>query len=264
MKWTQAELDYLEESWGKASMWYISKKIKRSINAIKIKASKLGLDSFLLSGDYITFNQLYIGLFGHTVSDYILDSWVKKRGMPVRYIRPINKKIRIISLQAFWDWAEKHKTFIEWDKTEINCLGKEPAWVERQRRLKTKARNMQIKKSGTKWTDFDDARLKHLVKNGDTYQQIAKKLNRTEGAIVRRISTIGIKILPVRIAPHESKWLENEKVLAKDMILSGIPYCTIAESVHKSEKAVRGKAYIWFGTESQDTIMNMPRERQAL
>lgn len=64
--WSQSEIEYLSEQWGTKSILAISKKLGRSPNAIKLKAYKLKLGSFLDSGDYVSLNQIYaiLGMLG--------------------------------------------------------------------------------------------------------------------------------------------------------------------------------------------------------
>ncbi|MFA1819025.1 hypothetical protein ACDX78_02275 [Virgibacillus oceani] len=43
-KWSQEELDYLEDRWGVVSIKGIANKLGRSVNAVKLKAQRTGLD----------------------------------------------------------------------------------------------------------------------------------------------------------------------------------------------------------------------------
>ena len=55
--WSLEELQYLEEKWGVTSIPAIAKHLGRTINSVKCKATKLGLQRFIDQGEYVTFNQ---------------------------------------------------------------------------------------------------------------------------------------------------------------------------------------------------------------
>lgn len=259
--WIKEDTEYLLEKWGIISIKGLSQKLNRTETAVIEKAYRLGLPDYKTSGEYITLNQIMLALFGHQTSSYIITSWVSRRKMPVKYIEVREQKVKAIKIDDFWKWAEKNKTFIEWDKTEKNCLGKEPEWVNEQRKLKSLARSTHIKRRGVPWTKTEDSRLKYLLTKNFNCKKIAKELQRTEAAVIRRISTLKLIMRPVRVPAH-NRWERIELQMAKEMIIAGMPYCLIAEKVNKTEKAVRGKAYCLFGTECQDKIIARNMERK--
>ena len=55
-KWTQEELDFLEEKWGVLSKKLIAKKLNRSLNSVIVKAVRLGLGGYINARDEITLN----------------------------------------------------------------------------------------------------------------------------------------------------------------------------------------------------------------
>lgn len=56
--WTAEEESLLAESWGVCGIPALAKKLNRSQQAIKIRASRLHLGPLLMGGDYVTLNQL--------------------------------------------------------------------------------------------------------------------------------------------------------------------------------------------------------------
>lgn len=56
--WTKEEELYLEENWGTRSIQTIAKNLGRSVNAINVRKTRMGLGRFLDSGEYITYCQL--------------------------------------------------------------------------------------------------------------------------------------------------------------------------------------------------------------
>lgn len=60
--WTEEEIQYLEDRWGSVSIKGIAKNIDRSVNAVKLKANRLGLGDARMHYDGITINQLSLAL----------------------------------------------------------------------------------------------------------------------------------------------------------------------------------------------------------
>jgi len=249
--WTKEETDYLMDNWGKVSLAGISKHLNRSENAIIVKKNKLGLGAFLEAGDYISFNQLSRALGHGPVDTYMLTSWVKNRNFPVKYKRVDKNRFRVVYLSDFWKWADKNRNFVDFSKVPKNSLGKEPDWVKEQRKIEQiRATKIHI----TPWTAAEDESLKFYLKQFKyTYYDLSKMLGRTCGAIQHRICDLGLKERPIKVDNH-IKWTKTEKQTVLDMIQGGFPYQLIAEQLGKSEKAIRGKVFVWFKTESLDKV----------
>ncbi len=128
--WTQDEMDYMQDSWGSKSQKAIAKKLGRSINSVRIKANRLGLGNMLEHGEYVTFNQLCLALNGGNFNSYQLTSWCENRGFPIKHKLIMERRIRVVYIDDFWEWAEKNRTFIDFSKLEEFVLGKEPEWVK--------------------------------------------------------------------------------------------------------------------------------------
>ncbi|WP_352420756.1 hypothetical protein [Proteiniborus sp.] len=132
--WSEDDLEYLMDNWGYLSIPALAKNLNRSANAVELKSRKLKLGPFLEAGEYITLNQLRIELRGtNSGGTYTVNQWINK-GIPVKTRKVKNCSFRIIYLQDFWDWAEMNSTLIDFSKLEPLALGKEPKWLENQRR----------------------------------------------------------------------------------------------------------------------------------
>lgn len=95
--WTSEEEIFLQEKWGTCSIPAIAKKLGRSVNAVKVRAQRLGLGAVLMGGDYITLNQLLIAVKGTNAGGgYALKSWVENRGLPVHTKKVINNSFRVV------------------------------------------------------------------------------------------------------------------------------------------------------------------------
>lgn len=154
-------------------------------------------------------------------------------------------------LEEFWEWAEKNRSFIDFSRMEENILGLEPAWVKEQRKIDIK--NKTAYKT-TPWTDLEDKKLLRLLREFKySYLDLSKKLNRTCGAILRRICDLGYRERPVK-ADNHTKWTDDEFSTLSELIKQGLSYSLIAEIIGKSEKAIRGRVYQMYLTENIDKV----------
>lgn len=254
--WTAAEENYLMEKWGQASIPAIAKKLNRTINAVKIRASKLRLGPVLMGGDYVTFNQLLVAVTGSRGSYiYKCESWVKKRGLPVHTKKVIGNSFLVVYLDEFWEWAERNRSVIDFSKMEPLALGAEPDWVGQQRKIDAGSFANQRK---APWTKDEDQRLVYLLKQQKyTYAEISRDLRRSAGAIQRRCNDLGLKERPVRESPH-NPWSDADLQLMADMIRQGCSYAMIGYTCGgRSEKAVRGVVFNKYHTENADKVRAM-------
>lgn len=254
--WTEEETAYLTDHWGSISISGIAKKLGRSLQAVKRKATKLRLGKMLESGDYMTFNQLILAVTGGSNSySYQMESWVKKRGFPVHNKRVVNDTVRIVYLNEFWAWAEKHRSFIDFSRMEPLILGAEPDWVPLQRKIDMVSFANQRKDP---WTSYEDQRLIYLLKQHKyTYAEMSRELKRSAGAIQRRCTDLGLKERPVRESPY-NPWSDEDLQRMANMIRQGYSYTMIGDACGgRSEKAVRSVVYQKYQTENADKVRDM-------
>lgn len=258
MNWTKEEEEYLQEKYGTVGIKSIAKNLNRTVSAVVQKANRMKLGAFTLQGEYVTYNQLMIAIGTGKGYSYYNESWIKKRGFPVKYKTVINCRVKVVYIDDFWKWAEENQSFVDFSKIEKNILGKEPKWVDKKRKqdfLRSKRRKL------TPWTKTDDAKLRKMLSEYKyTYQEIAAELKRTEGAVVRRMSTLGIKERPLRRSPHE-KWTDENLARLKEMIIAGCyNYQDMSLEIGKSSKAIQGKVYVLYKTENLDKVRKILKE----
>jgi len=237
--WTQEEINYLQDKWGKVSLKTISKNLGRSINAIKLKAQRCGLTDSRFSYDGITISQLMQALDKSYNSVY---SWIRNYGMPVKTkVFCQEARVKVISYDDFWEWAEQHKELLNFAKMEPSLLGAEPDWMVEKR--KADQQRSQKTKLAIEWALTEDQRLKQMVAlPGMTYSKLAKHFNRSESAIKRRLHDLKIKFRPERLYNH-NKYSPDEIRQIALMARAGYAFETIAEKLgnHRSALGVRGK-----------------------
>ena len=254
-KWTKEDVEYLKEKWGNVSISSIAKKLNRSVNAVKLKAKRLGLGPMLENGSYVTLNQVAIALTGRNFSSYYKKSWIENRGMPVHNKKVINNTIKIIYLEEFCKWSEKNSSYLYYSKMEPLALGKEPEWVNEQRKKDYKSNALQRK---DQWTPYEDDKLRYLLKQQKYgYAEVADILHRSEGAIQRRCTDLGIRDRPIKADTGGNPWTDDMYRTIIKGIKNGDSYSLIAKRIGKSEKAVRGKVYNKYLTENADKVRAM-------
>lgn len=250
--WTAEELSILDESWGYTSIAAIASKLGRSVNAVKLKASRTGLGSHLHSGTCITFSELLkaLGLTGSYSERLHL---MTAKGLKIKKHKVNNCSFRVVDIEHFWKFAEKNRELFDFSRFGKNSLGIEPEWADIKRQEDIK-KNLLIKPPEEKWTQAEDRELIRLLKmHRYGYAELEERLHRTSGAIQRRIIDLGLKERPVK-ADNHNKWTDEQKALLEEMILNGSSYTVISRSVGKSSKAVRGYVGRIYGSEKLDIV----------
>lgn len=236
--WTPDEEEYLQDKWGGITIPTIAEKLDRTVNAIKLKANRLGLPRHIHSGEYLTINQFMGEVRNNSSYSYTLNQWIEK-GMPVKYKRSINMKYKVIYIEEFWRWAKNNRTLINFAEIEEGFIGPEPKWVKEQRKADKLKTELFIT---TPWTKAEDYKLKHMLsKFKYSYSEISIALRRTEGAIVRRMSDLNIKMRPVKANNH-NPWNDEEITMLVDLYIKGYDSNVIAYLLKtRGAKAVQGK-----------------------
>lgn len=233
--WKPGEVDYLQNSWGEITIPGIANKLGRSVEAIKIKAFKLGLGRHLHSGEEITFHQLIKTMNRSGGYREIKKHW-GKHGFPFQTKRSIKQVYLVVSIPDFWKWAENNKNLLNFSSFEKNILGPEPAWVEAKRKADVQSKCFKMRD----WSPAEDALLKSLLKTYRyTYTDLSKRLQRKETAIKRRIYELDIKEWP--LVMDKRKWSESQTQQLIELKKLGYSSEAIGDKIGKSALAVTGK-----------------------
>lgn len=233
--WTYDEICYLKEHWGETNMKIIARKLKRSLNAVKMKAQKLGLKDWLKYHEFISLNQFHQMISGGALDSYDLMIW-EREGMPIKKIKKINKTYLMIDFEDFIKWYKTHLSVLDISRTNDGDFGVEPEWLKEKR----KADKMAQKYKARPWTNSEDNHLKSLLKTYRYgYRELSVILKRTEGALKRRMNDLKIKERPLR-ADNHNPWKEKEIEIVKNMHLKGYKSVVIAEFINRSALAING------------------------
>lgn len=256
--WTPAEYAQLAEEWGQYSIPTLAKRMNRSENAIKEKASRMGFGAHLAASDLISFNVLLkeLGLSGGGSGYAYTYQKLKAAGLKIRTQRVQKNSFRMVDIEEFWKFAEKNRHLFDFSRLEENAIGAEPAWVKVKRADDYK-RTRMVKPKSIRWTAADDKELLRLLRTYRyTCPEIAARLCRSEGAIIRRITDLGVKERPL-IADKQSTWTEEQLQTLGHMIKAGSSYETMSGAIGKSAKAIRGKVFTVYLTENLDKVCKL-------
>ncbi|AWP30748.1 hypothetical protein [Paenibacillus sp. Cedars] len=234
--WTKEEADYLQEQWGVTSIKGISMRLGRSVDAVKLKAQRIGLSDARMNFDGITVCQLGKAL-GREYST--MKNWINRYGMPAKKkLFAQSARVLVIAYSDFWKWAEKHKELLNLAKMEPGTIGPEPEWAK----VKRKADQLRSQKTwqSVDWTPAEDQRLAQILKTEITYPELARMFNRSESSIKRRIHDLNLKMRPVRLN-NIIKYTPDEVQTLLQMAQEGYSYETIGSTLGKSALGVRGK-----------------------
>lgn len=229
-KWTEKEVEILINRHGTYSLQSTAKKLNRTLTAIQVKAYRIGLTDNRDAFDYIIRNRLAeaLGIYGATI-----DFWIEKKGFPVKKIIPCKvRKFSFVSLNEFWEWAENNKELIDWTKLEKNVLGKEPFWVDVERK------NITLKKRPTKvrgWGAEEEKILVDLYNKGESYKEIAKILGRSPVAIQSKLKRTK------NTKSRRVEWRFKEIVLLKELVKEGLTDKEIGKRLGRSGSSITTK-----------------------
>lgn len=252
-QWTKDEYDYLKNNWGYYSISAIAKNLNRSIQAIKTKASRLKLGSALHSSDKITFNQLFLTVYGHNTSTYTKEVWVKN-DFPIYKQKVVDCSFDVVDIDKFWKWAEIHSELINFSDFPQGALGIEPEWVPIKRK-QDEAKKVHIKTSP--WTKSEDELLKQYLRLYKySYNELSKMLMRSCGAIQKRICDLGLRERPIKAENH-NKWSKDDFHMLGELIKQRYTYESMSDILNRSSKAIRGRVFDYYLTENLDNVRVM-------
>lgn len=249
--WTTEEVEYLIDTYGNKSIESIANYLGRSKIAVVEKAQRVGLGSFFSNSTRCIPINTLSKFIGSGSGGYIKISWVRNRNLPIHKLKRLNKTFEVIYLDEFWEWAYNNQSILDFSKFEKYALGPEPKWVD-EKRNRDITHGLKFKK--TPWTKLEDDRLKLLLnKNKYSYSELSTLLNRTTGAIQRRICDLNIKERPIKADNHSLYSKEEYDILCK-MIKDGENYEAISEALGRSSKAIRGRVFNVYLTENLDKV----------
>lgn len=230
--WSEKEIDYLARWVGLRTVKHMARYLKRSEGSIQNKINRLGLSS-RDSSEFMTTTDFCEAL---NVSRSTVEYWYRNLEFPSKKVG----KYRMIDPVEFWRWAEVNKRRVNWSKAPHRVFGVEPDWVNELRTMPLR----QINHSKA-WSDAELAELKWLVSRySHTLSEMAVRLNRSEGAIRRKLYDLKIPHSP-KYVDIKRKYSDAEIQLAVAMRAEGRSFQEIAEAINGSAHYLADRVSIW-------------------
>ena len=187
-KWTTEEEDLLIEDWAndKLTLDYIAKKHNRTIQAIKLKAMKMELGP---RAEYIEHLTIDIIAEEFGIHRDKVERWIKN-GLKCSEKR-IGKHKYIIDSDDLLEWLKNNQDKFNAANLSIYLFATEPQWLKDKRKNDIALKTIN-KNNNKEWTNSEDLMLQNFIKQGISYDKIAKRLGRTESACIGRATIVGV------------------------------------------------------------------------
>lgn len=229
-KWTKEEEILLSDLWGVKPIETISKKLKRTVFSLKVKAVRMGLGPMIRNNyEFITVSDICDLL--NVSRDRIVITWFKLGLNLKRKKVTDNKSYYVVTWSDLMSFLEKNKN--EWDSrcVEVNMLGPEPEWLKEKRVMD----NLENPLWYRKWAEEEIKQAENLFKSGKNYLEIAEIINRSEWAVANLLRNMGYSyILPRYWKGKEIKFLRQN--------YQNMTYAEIAEELGRTTRAIEAKA----------------------
>ncbi|MDR1408870.1 MAG: sigma-70 region 4 domain-containing protein [Oscillospiraceae bacterium] len=186
--WTNDELEYLREKWGKFNIPQLAARLGRFENAIRIKIVRLGLGKGADNYNCLTARKTseLLGVDIHTVTDF----WIAKKGLKAKRRAPHGtRKQWWIDFDALRKWLKNNSELWDSRRVELFALGGEPDWLKAKRESDAAKHGRKAQK----WTSSEDLHAILLYRsNCYTVAQIAERLDRSASAVEHRLARLDI------------------------------------------------------------------------
>lgn len=228
-EWTEEEIIFLKEKWGNNSINFIAKKVKHSVNAVKIKAYRLGLGPAVLNTDLLLVSDI-VEMLGVS-RDRICTTWCNLCLKLKRHKISDKKSYYYIKEKDLIEFLKANQN--QWDSRnlELYTFGYEEEWLVEKRNQDRKTNPLWYRR----WTIKEKNHAMELLKSGKNYDEIAARTNRTVQAVSYMLRSEGYSYRLNRYwKGQELKFLKDNFEIMK--------YSDIADSLGRTTKAVSAKA----------------------
>ena len=167
--WTKEEEEYLRDKWGCVKIESICKYLNRSKRAIEDRAYRvLNLGS---QNSWYTAKEIAEML---QVNKATIVKRITKNNYPHHRGKTKQKPYMLdeVQLRRF---LRENQDLWHYDNLTINIFENEMLWL----REKKEADRNKLKKYKKSWSEEEDFRMLDMLRNNYTYEEVAKKLNRT-------------------------------------------------------------------------------------
>lgn len=237
-KWNKEELEYLENKWGIMSVSGIAKNLNRPVKGVRAKALRIGLDRPLEASEKITVCEL-INVLGLKAYTWEMKKF-EKHGCPITTQKVISKSYKVIDIEQFWKWAEKHQEILNFKNFNENTLGKEPIWVKEKR--KRDIMEFMTTSKNKAWTKEEENLLIAKVKSYRyTCAELANEFNRSESSIKRKLQKLKVPYRPITKRDKEMSvaWTVEENKYFLELYRNNYSIKEISKRLNKDERLIQ-------------------------
>lgn len=182
MKYAPEDLQLIKDQLGSHSLTTIARRLNRSITALEVKITRMGLSHTKSYTGMLTAGELakILKVDRNTVMQWILNHNLYSQKRVTRN----KKRFTFIDMDDFWSWAEKNRHKIDFSKLESDALPPEPEWVEGERKTARQVTNYKA------WTKQEEQLVLEWYCCGKTLAEIADRLERTRESIRKKIKRL--------------------------------------------------------------------------
>ncbi|WP_286183024.1 helix-turn-helix domain-containing protein [Bacillus sp. ISL-55] len=182
MKYAPEDIQMIKDQLGSQSLSIIARRLNRSIVALEVKITRMGLSHTKSYTGMLTAGELakILKVDRNTVMQWILNHDLDSH---LRITRS-KKKFTFINTDDFWAWAEKNRHKIDFSKLEPDALPPEPYWVAEERKIPRQVTNYKA------WTKHEENLVLEWHCCGKTLAEISDMLGRTRESIRKKIKRL--------------------------------------------------------------------------
>lgn len=183
-KYTEAELVYLESSWGNVSIQRIAGALGRTVEAVESKARKMNLGNPLDCKDFLIAVEIesLIGVDRKTLKRHFTERGLKYK---IRTLK--SRKLITVQYDDLIEWLVENPQYWKGhkaDKLGLLAIGFDEGVLDK------KINEDKLKEKRTTLTDKEREKVKELYKKYITYEGIALQLNKEYSTIKWCIHTM--------------------------------------------------------------------------
>jgi len=182
-KWSEKEIEYLDENWGKSTLASLSTHLKRTKKAVVLKSKRLKLGASTRADEYLTANQVAVLL---NINNHTVLRWIKYHHLKAdKKVLLYKRRFFLIKHSDLLKWLENNQDKFDSRRIDYLNLGYEPEWLQRK---KERDKKLPINRFKI-WTKFETQRIMDLARN-KTYKEIAKIMGRSHDSIERKFGRL--------------------------------------------------------------------------
>lgn len=182
MKYAPEDIQLIKDQLGSHSLTTIAKRLNRSIGALEVKITRMGLSHTKSHTGMLTAGELakILKVDRNTVMQWILNHELDSHQRITRN----KKRFTFINMDDFWAWADNNRKKIDFSRLEPNALPPEPDWLAEERKVEKQITNYKA------WTKQEEKLLLEFHCCGKTLCEIAAILGRTRDSIRKKIKRL--------------------------------------------------------------------------